>query len=58
MQQLQQIVAELGEKGAYTVILEGNNTVVLYGKQDIDLTDQVIEEHNKRFPRGRKRASS
>ena len=55
MVQLQQIVAELGEQGAYTVVLEGNNTVVLYGKQDIDLTDQVIEEHNKRFPQGRKK---
>ncbi len=53
MVQLQQIVAELGEQGAYTVILEGNNTVVLYGKQDIDLTDQVIQEHNKRFPQKR-----
>ena len=49
MMQLQQIVAELGEQGAYTVILEGNNTVVLYGQQDIDLTDRVIQEHNKRF---------
>lgn len=53
--ELQQIVADLGEKGSYTVILEGNNTVVLYGKRDIDLTDAVIKSHNKRFPPGKSR---
>lgn len=53
--ELQQIVAELGEKGSYTLILEGNNTVVLYGKRNIDLTDDVIKAHNKRFPKGKKR---
>ena len=53
--ELHQIVAELGEKGNYTIILEGNNTVVLYGKRNIDLTDDVIKSHNKRFAAGRKR---
>lgn len=53
--QMQQIVAEIGKKGGYTVILEGNNTVVLYGKKNIDLTDQVISTHNERFPGGRRR---
>ncbi len=52
--ELHQIVAELGEKGDYTIILEGNNTVVLYGKRNIDLTDDVIESHNKRFASGKK----
>ena len=53
--EMQEIVAEIGKKGGYTVILEGNNAVVLYGKKNIDLTDQVITTHDERFPGGRRR---
>ena len=53
--QMQQIVAEIGKEGGYTVILEGNNAVVLYGKKNIDLTDKVITTHDGRFPGGRRK---
>ena len=46
--ELRQIVNAIGEQGDYSVILEGNNTVVLYGSKSIDLTEAVIEAYNKR----------
>lgn len=46
--ELRQVVNDLGEKGSYSVILEGNNTVVLYGSKSIDLTENVIKEYNKK----------
>jgi len=46
--ELRQVIAEIGEQGNYTVILEGNNTVVLYGAKTIDLTDAVIKTYNQR----------
>ena len=38
----------IGEQGSYTVILEGNNTVVLYGAKAIDLTDTIIKAYNQK----------
>ena len=46
--ELRQVVNDLGEKGSYSVILEGNNTVVLYGSKSIDLTESVIKAYNKK----------
>ncbi len=46
--ELRQVVNDLGEQGSYSVILEGNNTVVLYGSKSIDLTESVIEAYNKK----------
>ena len=46
--ELRQIVNDLGEQGSYSVILEGNNTVVLYGSKSIDLTESIIKAYNKR----------
>lgn len=46
--ELRQIVNAIGEQGDYSVILEGNNTVVLYGSKSIDLTEAVIKAYNKR----------
>lgn len=48
LEELYQIVQEIGEKGGYTLILEGNNTVVLYGAKAIDLTEEVIETYNQK----------
>ena len=48
LDELHQIVQEIGEKDGYTLILEGNNTVVLYGAQTIDLTDLVIRLYNQK----------
>lgn len=46
--ELRQIVNAIGEQGDYSVILEGNNTVVLYGSKSIDLTELVIKAYNKK----------
>lgn len=48
LEELRQVVQGMGEQGSYTVILEGNNTVVLYGARSIDLTDAVIEAYNQK----------
>jgi len=48
LEELRQIIQEMGEQGSYTVILEGNNTVVLYGAKAIDLTDSVIRTYNQK----------
>lgn len=46
--ELQQIIYDMGQQGDFTLILEGNNTVVLYGAETIDLTESVISAYNKR----------
>ena len=48
LEELRQVIQEMGEQGSYTVILEGNNTVVLYGAKSIDLTDTVIRTYNQK----------
>jgi outer membrane protein len=48
LEDLRQVVQGIGEQGSYTVILEGNNTVVLYGAKAIDLTDTIIKAYNQR----------
>jgi outer membrane protein len=48
LEELRVILQEIGEKGGYTLILEGNNTVVLYGSKAIDLTETVISTYNQR----------
>jgi outer membrane protein len=45
---LREVVQSVGEQGSYTVILEGNNTVVLYGAKAIDLTDTIIKAYNQK----------
>jgi len=45
---LREVVQGVGEQGNYTVILEGNNTVVLYGAKAIDLTDTIIKAYNQK----------
>ena len=48
LDELRQVIQEMGEQGNYTVILEGNNTVVLYGARTIDLTDTIIKAYNQK----------
>lgn len=50
LEDLRQVVQALGEQGSYTVILEGNNTVVLYGAGSIDLTESIIKTYNEKGP--------
>jgi outer membrane protein len=46
LEELRQVLRDMGEQGNYTLILEGNNTVVLYGSKAIDLTETVIKTYN------------
>ncbi len=48
LEELRQVIHAMGEEGSYTVILEGNNTVVLYGARAIDLTDTVIKTYDSK----------
>ncbi len=48
LEELYQVVQEIGEREGYTLILEGNNTVVLYGAKAIDLTDQVVRLYDQK----------
>lgn len=48
LEELRQVIQDMGEQGNYTLILEGNNTVVLYGAKAIDLTETVIKTYNSR----------
>ena len=50
LEDLRQVIQALGEQGSYTVILEGNNTVVLYGAKAIDLTSEIIKTYNEKGP--------
>jgi outer membrane protein len=48
LEELRVILQDIGEQGSYTLILEGNNTVVLYGSRAIDLTETVIGAYNQK----------
>lgn len=41
------VVAEIGKKEKYTVILEKNQSSLVYADPAIDMTDQVIKEFNR-----------
>jgi outer membrane protein len=58
LEELRQVIQGMGEQGNYTVILEGNNTVVLYGAKAIDLTDTVIKTYNQKGPKVSSKAES
>lgn len=48
LKKLKQIVANIGQKGNYTMILEKSQDVVLYAPDMDDLTNQVIKICNKK----------
>ena len=45
-QSLQKVIQKLGADEAYTLILEKNEAIVLYGSKVIDITDRVIKLHD------------
>lgn len=49
------IVADIGQKEGYTLILERSQEVVLYSPSDADLTNRVIKEYNG-MDKGKKEA--
>jgi outer membrane protein len=42
---IQKVVDDLGKKGQYDFILDSRN--IMYGKEDFDLTDDVLKQLNK-----------
>lgn len=49
LQNLKTVVAEIGQKEGYTMILESSQDAVLYAQSKDDLSSRVIGEYNKRF---------
>lgn len=47
LQNLKKVVAQIGEKGGYTLIVEGSQDAVLYAKSQEDLTAKVISLYNE-----------
>ncbi len=47
LERLTTVVQQIGKDGGYTFILERHDASVLYAKQEVDLTQQVIEKFNK-----------
>jgi outer membrane protein len=50
LRELQKVIEEYGRQGSYTVILERSSSSVLYGAENVDLTDEIIAEYNRRRP--------
>ena len=46
VEQLYGIVAEIGQQKGYTAIIEASSGVLLYSDKAIDITDEVIKQHN------------
>ncbi len=44
---LQDVIGKLGEEKGYTLILEKNESSILYGAKAVDLTDEVIKRYNQ-----------
>ena len=47
LERLTQVVRAVGKDGSYTFILERHDASVLYAKEEVDLTKQVVERFNK-----------
>jgi outer membrane protein len=50
LRELQKVIEDYGRERSYTVILERSSSSVLYGNEDVDLTDEIIAEYNKKRP--------
>lgn len=46
---MRKIVQEMGEQGQYTIILEIQDSRLLYAKPHLDLTNEVIRKYNARY---------
>jgi outer membrane protein len=53
VEQLYGIVAEIGAQKGYTAIIEASSGVLLFSDKSIDLTDEVIKQHNANPNRAR-----
>jgi outer membrane protein len=46
---MKKVIAEIGEQGGYTLILEIQDSRLLYAKAHLDLTNEVIRKYNSKF---------
>ena len=46
VEELYQIVRDIGEKNKYTMVLEASSGQLLYADKAIDVTDEVVKIHN------------
>jgi outer membrane protein len=49
LESLFKVVKDIGTKGGYTMILEKNESSVLYADNSINMTDEVIAAYNKSY---------
>jgi len=49
LEELLGVIREVGEKGGYTVVLEKNESSILYADSNINLTDQVVEAYDRQY---------
>jgi len=54
LKEIRIIVDKMGEEGAYTIVLENADGLVLYSKKDISLTDVVIKKYNESKAKSKK----
>jgi outer membrane protein len=47
LNEMNEVLQQLGEKGGYSMILEKNEGAVLYAVEAVDLTDELIEAYDK-----------
>lgn len=47
LEQVLKVVREFGEKEGYTLILEKNESSLIYASESIDLTDTILKLYNK-----------
>lgn len=48
-QKMRQVIEEIGKAGAYTLILEVQESRLLYAKTYLDLTNEVIRKYNAKY---------
>jgi outer membrane protein len=46
VEELYEIVRQIGERGHYTVVLEASSGQLLYADKSVDVTDEVVRMHN------------
>jgi len=50
LSKMQQILSEIGNKEGYTMIYDRSSGAVVWAMSNLDLTDSLIQEYNKRNP--------
>lgn len=48
-EKMRKVISEIGEQGGYTLILEIQDSRLLYAKAHLDLTNEVIRKYNSKF---------